>query len=48
VAKLAASLVEFGWTVPVLVDDAGEVIAGHGRILAANKLGLEEVPKMTT
>ena len=48
VAKLAASLVEFGWTVPVLVDDAGEVIAGHGRILAAIKLGLKEVPKMTT
>src|SRR5512134_4144336 len=44
VAKLAASLVEFGWTVPVLVDDAGEVIAGHGRILAANTLGLEDVP----
>ena len=39
VAKIAASLVEFGWTVPVLIDDAGEVIAGHGRIAAARQLG---------
>ena len=31
VAKLAASLVEFGWTMPVLVNDELEVIAGHGR-----------------
>lgn len=44
VAKLAASLVEFGWTVPVLVDDAGEVIAGHGRLMAARKLGVSRVP----
>ena len=35
---------EFGWTVPVLVADAGEVIAGHGRILAPTELGLSEAP----
>ena len=44
VAKLAASLVEFGWTMPVLVNDELEVIAGHGRILAARRLGLDAVP----
>jgi DNA modification methylase len=44
VAKIAASLIEFGWTVPILVDDAGEVIAGHGRILAARQLDITEVP----
>jgi ParB-like chromosome segregation protein Spo0J len=40
VAKIAASMAEFGWTVPVLVSAEGEVIAGHGRILAAGELGL--------
>ena len=44
VVKIAASIAEFGWTVPVLVAADGEVIAGHGRILAAEKLGLTEVP----
>ncbi|HYN37635.1 MAG TPA: site-specific DNA-methyltransferase, partial [Rhodospirillales bacterium] len=44
VAKIAASLVEYGWTAPVLVADDGEVIAGHGRLLAAQYLGLSEVP----
>ena len=44
VAKIAASMAEFGWTVPVLVSGDGEVIAGHGRILAAAQLGLTEVP----
>jgi DNA modification methylase len=44
VAQLAASIGEFGFTVPVLVDDAGVLIAGHGRILAARALGLEDVP----
>ena len=44
VAKIAASIAEFGWTVPVLVGEDGEVIAGHGRILAAQKLGLSEAP----
>jgi len=44
VAQIAASIVEFGWLNPVLIDDAGSVIAGHGRLLAARKLGLEAVP----
>lgn len=44
VAQIAASMVEFGWTNPVLVSRDGEVIAGHGRLEAARKLGLETVP----
>ena len=44
VARIAASIAEFGWTVPVLVGDDGEVIAGHGRILTAAELGLTEAP----
>ena len=44
VAKIATSLSEFGWTVPVLVSADGEIIAGHGRILAAAQLGLEQIP----
>lgn len=47
VAQLAASIKEWGWTVPVLVDDTGMLIAGHGRIMAARKLGITEVPTMT-
>lgn len=44
VAQLAASIREFGWTNPVLVDGENGLIAGHGRVLAARKLGLTEVP----
>ena len=44
VAKIAASLVEYGWTAPVMVADDGEIVAGHGRLLAARHLGLDEVP----
>ena len=44
VAKIAASMAKFGWTVPCLVADDGELIAGHGRVLAATQLGLTEVP----
>jgi DNA modification methylase len=44
VAQIAASIREFGWTNPVLVDGAAGIIAGHGRVLAARKLGLEQVP----
>jgi DNA modification methylase len=44
VDQLAASMVEFGWTNPVLVDEQGGILAGHGRLLAARKLGLAEVP----
>ncbi|MBY0562457.1 ParB/Srx family N-terminal domain-containing protein [Hyphomicrobium sp.] len=47
VAQLAASIKEFGWTIPVLVDETGTLIAGHGRIMAAQRLGLSEVPTMT-
>ena len=44
VAQIAASIREFGWTFAVLVDEAGTIIAGHGRVLAAQRLGLPEVP----
>ena len=44
VTQIAASIREFGWTNPVLVDGANGIIAGHGRVLAARKLGLERVP----
>ena len=44
VAQLAASIVEYGWTNPVLVDGDNGVISGHGRLLGARKLGLAEVP----
>jgi DNA modification methylase len=44
VAQIAASIKEWGWTTPVLVDDSGQIIAGHGRIMAARKLGMAEVP----
>jgi DNA modification methylase len=44
VAQIAASIREFGWTNPVLVDGASGIIAGHGRVLAARKLGLDRVP----
>jgi len=44
VAQIAASIREFGFTNPVLVDGERGIIAGHGRVLAARKLGLDEVP----
>ena len=44
VTKLAASIREFGFVNPVLIDKDFNVIAGHGRIMAAKKLGLSEVP----
>jgi DNA modification methylase len=44
VAQIAASIREFGWTNPVLVDGEDGIIAGHGRVLAARKLGLDQVP----
>ena len=47
VAQIAASIREWGWTTPVLCDDKGSIIAGHGRVMAARKLGLSEVPVMT-
>ncbi|MEN6537171.1 MAG: DNA methyltransferase [Bryobacteraceae bacterium] len=44
VAQIAASITEFGFNNPILVDSAAGVIAGHGRLQAARKLGLAEVP----
>jgi DNA modification methylase len=44
VAQIAASIVEFGFTNPILVGGDGVIIAGHGRLAAAQKLGLEIVP----
>jgi ParB-like chromosome segregation protein Spo0J len=44
VAQIAASVREFGWTNPILVDGQNGIIAGHGRLAAARKLGLAEVP----
>ena len=44
VAKIAASMAKFGWTVPCMVADDGELIAGHGRVLAAAMLSLKDVP----
>ena len=44
VAQIAASIAEFGFNNPILVDTKAGIIAGHGRLLAARKLGLKEVP----
>jgi DNA modification methylase len=44
VAQIAASIKEFGWTNPILVDGTNGIIAGHGRLLAARKLGMDKVP----
>lgn len=44
VAQIAASIKEFGFTNPVLIDGDGGIIAGHGRVMAARKLKLAEVP----
>lgn len=44
VAQVAASIKEFGWTNPILVDETNTIIAGHGRLMAAQRLGLSEVP----
>jgi len=44
VAQIAASIKEFGWTNPILVDGTNGLIAGHGRLLAARKLGMAKVP----
>ena len=44
VAQIAASIKEFGWTNPILIDGEKGIIAGHGRLKAAMRLGLEEIP----
>ncbi|CND24921.1 ParB family protein [Yersinia pseudotuberculosis] len=47
VDEIAASIKQFGWTNPVLIDEQGEVIAGHGRLLAAEQCCIEDVPTIT-
>lgn len=44
VAQIAASIKEFGWTNPILVDGDNGIIAGHGRLMAARKLNMDKVP----
>src|SRR6201993_3072808 len=44
VAKLVASIKEFGWTTPILVDEENAILAGHGRLLAARALLMPQVP----
>lgn len=46
IAQIAGSMREFGWTVPVLCDEAGTIIAGHGRVLAGRVLNYDTVPVM--
>lgn len=46
VDQIAASMQEWGWTNPILVDETGRIIAGHGRLAAAQKLGLKDAPVM--
>lgn len=44
VAQIAASIEEFGFNNPVLIDETGTIIAGHGRLAAAQRLGMGSVP----
>jgi ParB-like chromosome segregation protein Spo0J len=44
IAQIAASIKEFGWTNPILVDGENGIIAGHGRLAAARKLDQEKIP----
>jgi DNA modification methylase len=44
IAKVAASIKEFGWRQPIVVDEQGVILAGHTRLLAAQRLGLDQVP----
>ena len=44
IIELANSLRQWGWTMPILIDEAGTVIAGHGRLYAAQSIGIETVP----
>src|SRR5271169_3712552 len=47
IRKLQASIQEFGFVVPVVIDGAQRVVAGYGLVLAARKLGFKEVPAVT-
>ena len=44
IKEIAASIKEWGWTVPILIDEQDVIIAGHGRVLAAEQLGIRDVP----
>jgi ParB-like chromosome segregation protein Spo0J len=44
IAQIVASMREWGWTVPLLIDEEDHIIAGHGRVLAAQQLGISDVP----
>ena len=46
IGQIAASIKEWGFTTPILVDEDNEIIAGHGRLLAAQKLDIKQVPVM--
>ena len=48
VPRVAASIKEFGFKVPIIVDLAGTIVAGHTRYLAAKELGMDEVPTICT
>lgn len=47
VEKIIRSIKKYGWTNPILLDESGEVIAGHGRLLAAEKIDFDPVPTIT-
>lgn len=47
IKQIAASIREFGFTNPILIDEGGTIVAGHGRLLAAQLLNLEQVPTIT-
>lgn len=47
IEQIASSIKEFGFTNPVLVDGRGEIIAGHGRVVAAKRLGLKTIPTIS-
>ncbi|EPR0420084.1 ParB/Srx family N-terminal domain-containing protein [Enterobacter hormaechei] len=47
VLQLVASIEEFGWTNPILIDEQGEIVAGHGRVLAAEQMGIASIPTIT-
>lgn len=44
IAQLAGAIKQFGWTNPLVIDQDGMILAGHGRLAAARKLGMDEVP----
>lgn len=44
IEQIIASMKEFGWTMPLLIDERGVILAGHGRVLAAQKIGLTHAP----